>query len=91
MRYRDILAAYAAGVAMNGFLPANIGTFVTLLMYVALIRGVDVPGRLGATVVQKIFFTSSARSSTSTSSSRCRARSTSSSAASPIVRCSSLR
>ena len=36
VRYRDILAAYAAGVAMNGFLPANIGTIVSLLMYVAL-------------------------------------------------------
>src|SRR3954453_8471413 len=35
-RYRDILAAYAAGVALNGFLPANIGTFVMLLMYVAI-------------------------------------------------------
>ena len=35
VRYRDILAAYAAGVAMNGFLPANIGTFASLLMYVA--------------------------------------------------------
>jgi uncharacterized membrane protein YbhN (UPF0104 family) len=33
--YRSILAAYAAGVAMNGFLPANIGTFASLLMYMA--------------------------------------------------------
>ena len=57
VRYRDILAAYAAGVAMNGFLPANIGTFVTLLMYVALIRGSTFSGVIGATVVQKIFFT----------------------------------
>ena len=57
VRYRDILAAYAAGVAMNGFLPANIGTFVSLLMYVALIRGATFAGVLGATVVQKIFYT----------------------------------
>ena len=57
VRYRDILAAYAAGVAMNGFLPANIGTIVSLLMYVALIRGSTFPGVLGATVVQKIFYT----------------------------------
>ena len=42
---------------MNGFLPANIGTIVTLLMYVALIRGSTFPGVLGATVVQKIFYT----------------------------------
>ena len=57
MRYRDILAAYAAGVAMNGFLPANIGTFASLLMYVALIRGSTFPGVLGGTLVQKIFYT----------------------------------
>jgi uncharacterized membrane protein YbhN (UPF0104 family) len=55
--YRAILAAYAAGVAMNGFLPANIGTFVSLLMYTALIAGATFPGVLGAMVVQKIFFT----------------------------------
>jgi uncharacterized membrane protein YbhN (UPF0104 family) len=57
VRYLDILAAYAAGVAMNGFLPANIGTFASLLMYVALIRGATFPGVLGGMVVQKIFFT----------------------------------
>ena len=57
VRYRDILAAYAAGVAMNGFLPANIGTFASLLMYVALIRGATFSGVVGATVVQKIFYT----------------------------------
>ena len=55
--YRSILAAYAAGVAMNGFLPANIGTFASLLMYTALIAGATFPGILGAMVVQKIFFT----------------------------------
>ena len=55
--YRAILAAYAAGVAMNGFLPANIGTFASLLMYAALIQGATFPGVLGAMVVQKIFFT----------------------------------
>src|SRR5262245_9239027 len=32
-----IVTAYAVGVAMNGFLPANIGTFVTLMMFVAII------------------------------------------------------
>ena len=57
VRYRDILAAYAVGVAMNGFLPANIGTFVSLLMYMALIRGATFPGILGAMTVQKIFYT----------------------------------
>jgi uncharacterized membrane protein YbhN (UPF0104 family) len=55
--YRSILAAYAAGVALNGFLPANIGTFASLLMYTALVAGASFPGVLGAMVVQKIFFT----------------------------------
>jgi len=55
--YRHILAAYAAGVALNGFLPANIGTLVMLLMFVAIIPGSTFPGILGAMVVQKIFFT----------------------------------
>ncbi len=57
VNYRQILAAYAAGVAMNGFLPANIGTFASLLMYVALISGATFAGVLGGMVVQKIFFT----------------------------------
>jgi len=52
-----IVAAYAVGVAMNNFLPANIGTFVTLLMFVALIRGATFPGVLAAYLVNKIFFT----------------------------------
>lgn len=56
-RYRAILAAYAAGVALNGFLPANIGTLATLLMFVAIIPGSTFPGVLGGMVVQKIFFT----------------------------------
>jgi uncharacterized membrane protein YbhN (UPF0104 family) len=55
--YLQVLAAYAAGVAMNGFLPANIGTFVMLLMFVAMIPGANFAGVLGGMVVQKIFFT----------------------------------
>ena len=54
--YLQILAAYATGVALNGFLPANIGTAVSLLMYVAIIPGANLPGVLGGMVVQKIFF-----------------------------------
>src|SRR5262249_41095364 len=56
-RYPDILAPYPAGVALNGFLPANIGTLASLLMYMSLIRGSTFPGILGAMTVQKIFFT----------------------------------
>ena len=55
--YRAVLAAYAAGVALNGFLPANIGTLVTLLMFVAIIPRATFAGVLGGMVVQKIFFT----------------------------------
>jgi uncharacterized membrane protein YbhN (UPF0104 family) len=54
--YLQILAAYAAGVALNGFLPGNLGTAVTLLMFVAIIPGANLPGVLGGMVVQKIFF-----------------------------------
>jgi AcrR family transcriptional regulator len=55
--YRQVLAAYAAGVALNGFLPANIGTFVMLLMFIAIIPAANLPGVLGGMLVQKIFFT----------------------------------
>ena len=55
--YRGVLAAYAAGVALNGFLPANIGTFAMLLMFVAIIPSANFAGVLGGMVVQKIFFT----------------------------------
>jgi uncharacterized membrane protein YbhN (UPF0104 family) len=55
--YRQVLAAYATGVALNGFLPANIGTFVMLLMFVAIVPGANFPGVLGGMLVQKVFFT----------------------------------
>jgi uncharacterized membrane protein YbhN (UPF0104 family) len=55
--YVQVLAAYATGVALNGFLPANIGTVVMLLMFVALIPSATFSGVLGSMVVQKIFFT----------------------------------
>jgi uncharacterized membrane protein YbhN (UPF0104 family) len=54
--YMPVLAAYATGVALNNFLPANIGTFVTLLMYVAIVQGATFPGVLAGYVVQKIFY-----------------------------------
>ena len=52
-----IVTAYAIGVAMNNFLPANIGTLVTLLMFVALIPSCTFAGAIAAYLVQKIFFT----------------------------------
>jgi uncharacterized membrane protein YbhN (UPF0104 family) len=57
LTYRAVLASYAAGVALNGFLPANIGTVVMLLMFVALLPAATFSGVLGSMVVQKIFFT----------------------------------
>jgi uncharacterized membrane protein YbhN (UPF0104 family) len=51
-----VLASYAAGVALNNFVPANMGTFVMLLMYVAIVKGATFPGVLGGYVVQKIFY-----------------------------------
>jgi uncharacterized membrane protein YbhN (UPF0104 family) len=54
--YMAVLAAYAAGVSLNNFVPANLGTFVTLLMYVAIVRGATFPGVLGGYAVQKIFY-----------------------------------
>jgi uncharacterized membrane protein YbhN (UPF0104 family) len=52
-----IVTAYAVGVAMNNFLPANIGTFVTLMMFVAIIPAATFAGSFAAYLVQKIFFT----------------------------------
>jgi uncharacterized membrane protein YbhN (UPF0104 family) len=52
-----IITAYAVGVSMNNFLPANIGTFVTLLMFVAIIPGSTFVGIFAAYLVNKIFFT----------------------------------
>jgi uncharacterized membrane protein YbhN (UPF0104 family) len=57
VRLAPIVTAYAVGVAMNGFLPANIGTFVTLMMFVAIIPSATVGGAFAAYLVQKIFFT----------------------------------
>src|SRR4029079_16772775 len=55
--FRVVLACHATSVALNGFLPANIGTFVMLLMFTTIIAGATFSGVLGAYVVEKIFFT----------------------------------
>ena len=57
VEFWPIVTAYAVGVAMNNFLPANIGTFVTLLMFVAIIPACTFAGAIAAYLVQKIFFT----------------------------------
>jgi len=55
-RFRLVLACYAISVALNGFLPANLGTLVMLLMFTTLITA-SFSSVLGAYVVEKIFFT----------------------------------
>jgi uncharacterized membrane protein YbhN (UPF0104 family) len=57
VRWLDILACYAASVALNGILPANIGTLVMLIMFTAIIAGATFAAILGGYAVQKIFFT----------------------------------
>ena len=57
VRLLDIIACYAASVALNGLLPANLGTLALLLMFTSIIAGATFAGILGAYAVQKIFFT----------------------------------
>lgn len=54
--YRLILACYAVAVALNTFLPANIGTWVMLLMFTTLLAGATLTMVISAIVVQKIPF-----------------------------------
>jgi uncharacterized membrane protein YbhN (UPF0104 family) len=57
VRWREILACYAASVALNGVLPANLGTLVFLLMLTMIIAGATFAAIIGGYAVQKIFFT----------------------------------
>src|SRR5438045_2426998 len=57
VRWLDVLACYAASVALNGILPANLGTLAMLLMFTTTIAGATFAAILGAYAVQKIFFT----------------------------------
>jgi uncharacterized membrane protein YbhN (UPF0104 family) len=57
VRWLEILAAYAASVALNNVLPANLGTLVMLLMFSQIIAGATFAGILGGYAVQKIFYT----------------------------------
>jgi uncharacterized membrane protein YbhN (UPF0104 family) len=52
-----VLAAYSASVALNGFLPANLGTLAMMFMFLTFVAGSTFPGVLTAYLVQKIFFT----------------------------------
>jgi uncharacterized membrane protein YbhN (UPF0104 family) len=57
VRFGQVLACYAAAVALNWVLPANLGTWAMLLMFTTIIAGVTFAGALGALAVEKIFFT----------------------------------
>ena len=43
VRWLEILACYAASVALNGILPANLGTLAMLLMFTTIIAGAPSP------------------------------------------------
>jgi uncharacterized membrane protein YbhN (UPF0104 family) len=55
--FKPVLASYAIGVALNGFLPANIGTFVMLFLFLTFVSGSTFPGVFAGWLVHKIFFT----------------------------------
>ncbi len=55
--YRVVLACYATAVALNGFLPANLGTWVMLLMFTALFAGATFAMVFSGLIVEKIPFT----------------------------------
>jgi uncharacterized membrane protein YbhN (UPF0104 family) len=54
--FRPVLASYAVAVALNDFLPANIGSLVMLLMFTTLIATATFAAVLSAFIVQKIPF-----------------------------------
>jgi uncharacterized membrane protein YbhN (UPF0104 family) len=54
--YRLVLASYAVAVALNGFLPANLGTWVMLLMFTTLIVGATFTMVVSGLLVEKIPF-----------------------------------
>jgi uncharacterized membrane protein YbhN (UPF0104 family) len=55
-RWRDIYAGYAVAVGLNTVLPANLGTFMMLVLF-SVVVGATFAGVLGAFAVEKIFFT----------------------------------
>jgi uncharacterized membrane protein YbhN (UPF0104 family) len=54
--FRPVLASYAVAVALNSFLPANIGSLVMLVMFTTLIAGASFAAVLSGFVVQKVPF-----------------------------------
>lgn len=54
--FRVVLASYATAVALNDFLPANLGTLVMLVMLLGVIAGASFAALVSGFVVQKIPF-----------------------------------
>lgn len=54
--YRLVLASYAVAVALNSFLPANLGTLVMMLMFTTLIAGATFAMVVSGLIVEKIPF-----------------------------------
>jgi uncharacterized membrane protein YbhN (UPF0104 family) len=52
----QVITCYAVAVALNGVLPANIGSFTMLFMFLALVAGSTFPGVLSGFFVHKLFF-----------------------------------
>lgn len=52
-----VLTCYAVSVALNGVLPANLGTLTMLFMFTAIIAHATFAGIFAGYLVQKIFFT----------------------------------
>jgi uncharacterized membrane protein YbhN (UPF0104 family) len=57
VRWLEILACYAAAVALNFVLPANLGTLVMLLMFTTIIAAAGFAGIFAGYIVQKAFYT----------------------------------
>ena len=57
VRFRIVFAAYATCVALNGVLPANLGTVVMFVMLTTVIASATFAGMIGGFLVEKIFFT----------------------------------
>src|ERR1700761_3745250 len=56
IRWMQVWASYAAAVALNFVLPANLGTLVMLLMFTTIILAATFAGVVAGYVVQKVFF-----------------------------------
>src|SRR5271169_1780419 len=57
VRWVHVYACYAAAVALNFVLPANLGTLAMLMMFTTIIAAATFAGILAGYVVQKAFFT----------------------------------